>query len=43
MRILGSCYCQHADGESAMLNLVQIIFADVPDELYVKELSLCQG
>lgn len=43
MHILGNFYCQQAVGESGMLNLVQIMFADIPDELYVEELSPCQG
>lgn len=50
MHILDNFYCQQAVGESGMLNLLQIMFADIPDELVqhleqpgVEELSQCQG
>lgn len=43
MHIISSFYCQQVVGESGMLNLVQIIFVDIPGELHVEELSQCEG
>lgn len=43
MHIIGNFYCKQAVGESRMLNLVQIIFADIAGELHVEEFSQCQG
>lgn len=43
MHITGNFYCPRAAGESGMLNLVQVIFADTPGELHVEELYQWQG